>query len=186
MFRFMVPAIAIVATAGLVFAGEKSATVKSGLEAGAQASAFNVRDITGPAKGTTLCYRCKYSASPTSAVFTREITPEVAELIATLDKQVAEGKDKKIKAFVVLLTDDADAGAKQLEKLAADKKITNVPLTIYDGVAGPDSYKIAKEAGVTVMSWNKLRVQTTHAYAPGKMTADDVKVVAADTAKVAG
>ncbi len=43
----------IVATSG-VFAGEK---VKSGLQLGESAGAFNVLDITGPNKGKKLCYR---------------------------------------------------------------------------------------------------------------------------------
>ena len=32
-------------------------SVKSGLEEGKAATPFNVRDITGPNKGKTLCYR---------------------------------------------------------------------------------------------------------------------------------
>lgn len=36
--------------------------VESGLKVGASVPAFNVRDITGPAKGETLCYRCRYGA----------------------------------------------------------------------------------------------------------------------------
>lgn len=43
----------IVATAG-VFAAEK---VKSGLQPGDAAGAFNVLDVTGPNKGKKLCYR---------------------------------------------------------------------------------------------------------------------------------
>ena len=43
----------IVATAG-VFAGDK---VKSGLQLGDAAGAFNILDVTGPNKGKKLCYR---------------------------------------------------------------------------------------------------------------------------------
>jgi hypothetical protein len=31
--------------------------LKSGLQVGESAGAFNVKDCTGPAKGTSLCYR---------------------------------------------------------------------------------------------------------------------------------
>ena len=162
-----------------------AANVKSGLEVGDSPAAFNVRDITGPKAGKTLCYRCQYGGNPTAVIFTREITDEVAALIQEIDKTVGENKkSKKACGFVVLLTDDADAGAKQLEKLAKDKGIKNVPLTIFDGAAGPNSYKIAKDAAVTVLYWNKSRVQANHAFAAGKMTSDDVKKVAADTSKI--
>ncbi len=46
----------IVATGG-VFAAEKVEKVKSGLQLGDAPGAFNVLDITGPYKGTKLCYR---------------------------------------------------------------------------------------------------------------------------------
>jgi hypothetical protein len=180
MKRFIVPAFALLAVAGIAVAAE----VKSGLEAGESPAAFNVKDITGPNKGKSLCYRCQYGAKPVAAIFTREINDQVASLIKEIDGKVGENKDKKMCAFVVLLTDDADAGAKKLAKLAEEKKITNVPLTVFDGTAGPEDYKISKDAAVNVMMWNKTKVKVNHAFAAGKLTDDDVKKVAGDTKKI--
>lgn len=180
MNRFFIPAFAVLATAGMVIAAE----VKSGLEKGEAPSAFNVKDITGPSKGKSLCYRCQYGAKPVTTIFTREITPELAALVKEVDTAVGANKDKNHKAFLVLLTDDADAGAKQLEKLAADQKITNVPLTVFDGTAGPESYKISKDAAVTVLQWNKMRVLSNHAFDSAKLTAEQMKSVTTDTAKI--
>lgn len=42
---------------GLTVPGTVEAETKSGLQAGAAATPFNVKDCTGPAKGTKLCYR---------------------------------------------------------------------------------------------------------------------------------
>ena len=183
MKRFIAPAFALFAVAGLAIAGEKS-EVKSGLEAGESPNAFNVKDITGPSKGKTLCYRCQYGAKPVAAVFTREINDEVAALVKEIDAKVGENKGKNMCAFVVLLTDDADAGAKKLSKLAEEQKIKNVPLTVFDGTAGPADYKISKDAAVNVMMWNKSKVKVNHAFAAGKLTSDDVKKVAEDTSKI--
>ena len=53
MRSFCAPALALlVATAGLL-----AAELKSGLEPGDACGAFNVKDITGPNKDKTLCYR---------------------------------------------------------------------------------------------------------------------------------
>ena len=184
MKRFILPAIALFAAAGFVVAAEVKSEVKSGLEAGDSPAAFNVKDITGPNKGTSLCYRCQYGAKPVAAVFTREINKEVASLIKEIDQNVGAKKDKNLCAFVVLLTDDADAGAKQLKELAAKEKISNVPLTVFDGTAGPESYKISKDAAVNVMMWNKSRVAVNHSFAAGKLASDDVKKVAGETSKI--
>jgi hypothetical protein len=55
MRRLMLPSAVIVCAAiGVTVAGE---AIKSGLEVGQPATPFNVRDITGPNAGKTLCYR---------------------------------------------------------------------------------------------------------------------------------
>ena len=180
MKRFIVPAFALLATAGFVIAAE----VKSGLAAGESPAAFNVKDITGPSKGKSLCYRCQYGAKPVTTIFTREVTPEVAALVKQIDEQVGANKDKNMKAFVVLLTEDADAGAKQLEKLAADQKITNVPLTVFDGAAGPAKYNISKDAAVTVMMWNKSRVAVNEAFAEAKLSQEQVASLSGKTSAI--
>lgn len=54
MFRYVVPAIAIAITAVGVVSAED---LKSGLQVGESAGAFNSKDITGPNKGKSLCYR---------------------------------------------------------------------------------------------------------------------------------
>ena len=180
MKRFIVPLFAALATAGLAIAGE----VKSGLAIGEATTAFNVKDVTGPSKGKSLCYRCQYGAKPVACVFTREITPEVTALVKQIDDEVGKNADKKMCGFVVLLTDDADAGSKQLAKLAEEQKIKHVPLTVFDGAAGPEKYKIAKDAAVTVMMWTKGRIQVNEAYAAGKLSADDAKKVSGQAEKI--
>jgi len=54
MQRTLLPMIAIaVIVAGTVVAAD----LKSGLQVGDSAGAFNVKDVTGPNKGKSLCYR---------------------------------------------------------------------------------------------------------------------------------
>jgi hypothetical protein len=55
MRNLLVPSAAfLVATVGVALAAEE---LKSGLQVGERTSVFNVRDITGPNQGKTLCYR---------------------------------------------------------------------------------------------------------------------------------
>ena len=54
MGRLWVPAVVAVATlTGTAFAAD----LQSGLQLGEHAGAFNVKDITGPNKDKSLCYR---------------------------------------------------------------------------------------------------------------------------------
>jgi hypothetical protein len=55
MRRLLLPSVVLVcAAAGAAVAAD---AIKSGLEVGDSAPPFNVRDITGPNAGKTLCYR---------------------------------------------------------------------------------------------------------------------------------
>ena len=54
MRRIWMPSIALaVAVTGVVIAAD----LQSGLQVGDSAGPFNVKDITGPNKGKSLCYR---------------------------------------------------------------------------------------------------------------------------------
>jgi hypothetical protein len=55
MRSLLVPSAALLmATVGVAVAAEE---LKSGLQVGDRTSAYNIRDITGPNAGKTLCYR---------------------------------------------------------------------------------------------------------------------------------
>lgn len=166
-----------------VFAAEKSAEVDSGLEVGAQVPAFNVRDITGPHKGETLCYRCAYGASPVVAVFTKKVDENVTSLIQKIDATVGKNKDAGMKAFIVVLTDDPDKVEPSLEKIAKEQKIEHTPLTIIEG-AGPEKYKLSKDAETTVLMWNESKVAVRHGYAAGKLDKKAVDMLVGETKKI--
>src|SRR5262245_59516802 len=133
-----VAAACLLVATGVAFAADE---LKSGLPVGEEVPPFNVRDITGPSKGKTLCYRCQYGARPVVTVFTRELTDNVKDLVKKIDAQVGENKDKKMAAFVVVLTEDPDAVEPKLKSLAESAKISNTPLTIVEGASGPAEYK---------------------------------------------
>jgi hypothetical protein len=179
MKKFIVAAM-ILGMAGLAGAAE----LKSGLQPGDAPPAFNVRDVTGPKAGKTLCYRCAYGPRPVVSIFARDIDDNVATLIKQVDQQVGANEDKKMAAFVVLLTDDPDAAEGKLKEVAKKNGIKNVPLTVYDGSAGPSSYKISKDADVTVMMWNESDVKVNHAFGKGALKKADVKKVSAETTKI--
>jgi hypothetical protein len=162
----------------------QAAELVSGLKPGDKVGAYNVKDITGPNAGKSLCYRCKFGARPVVNVFARDVNDNLANLVAAVDKVVTDNQDKNVAAFVTVLAEDADKIAPQLEKIAKEKGIKNVPLTIYDGESGPESYKIAKDADVTVMMWNKGEVKATVALEKGKLDEAAIKSIMGNTGKI--
>jgi len=111
---------------------------------------------------------------------TRVITDELTSLVKQLDALVDPADGKGNHAFVVLLTDDADAAEEKLTDLAEKNEIKNIPLTVFDGIAGPGSYKIAEEADVTIMMWKGLQVEKNYAFGKDGLTAEAVKKILKD------
>ena len=176
--------LAMVAAAALCCSFAVADELKSGLEVGAAVNPFYVQDVTGPSAGKDpLCYRCQYGNRPVVAIFTRKVDDKVAALVKEVDSKVAKSGDKKMAAFVVVLSDDPAANEAKLKDLAKKQGI-KVPLTTFENAAGPEEYKISKDAEVTVMEWVKGKIKVTHSFAAGKLNDEGIKAVISDTAKI--
>ncbi|TXT30037.1 MAG: hypothetical protein FD138_2350 [Planctomycetota bacterium] len=167
--------------AGALFAAE---ALKSGLQPGDAPPAYNVKDCTGPSEGKSLCYRCKFGDRPVVNIFAREMTPEVVALVKEIDAVVGKNEEKKMAAFVTLLTNDPDKDEATLKAIAKKEGLKNVPLTVFDGVAGPEGYKIAEKADLTVTMWVESKVEASHAFAKGEFKKAATKAVVEDTKKI--
>jgi hypothetical protein len=151
----------------------------SGMDVGTVPLPFEVDDVTGPNKGKTLCYRCLYGGRPVVGVFVRDLDESTKTLIKKIDQEVAAHQDEKLAAFVVVLTDEPESTKPDLEKIAVDNEIKNVPLTVFEGAAGPRGYNIAKEAAVNVMMWVG-EVKANRAYPKGQLNEAGIQDVVAD------
>jgi hypothetical protein len=176
--------LSVLAIAASALAVAAESELKSGLPVGEFVPMFMVRDVTGPSKGKTLCYRCQYAERPVVTIFTREVNDTVTDLVRKIDAKVVANKDKKMAAFVVVLTEDPDAVEPKLVALAEKSKIEKTPLTIVEGVTGPPTYKLAKEAEVTVMMWVEQEVKVNQAFAKGKLDKKSVDELVAETKKI--
>ncbi len=119
-------------------------------------------------------------------IFARKITENLTSLVKKIDGLVAKNKDKKLSAFVVLLSEDADADEAKLKELAKKHGIKTTPLTVFEGIAGPPNYKIAKDADVTVLMWERRKIKVNHAFRKDGLDKKSVAAIVADTGKILG
>jgi hypothetical protein len=123
-------------------------------------------------------------ARPVVNVFARELSDNLASLAKQIDAVIAKNEEAKMGGFLVLLSEDPDADEPKLIAFAEKNGIKNLPLTLFDGVAGPPSYNLAKESDVTVNMWVKKKVKVNHAVAKGDLDEATIKQIVADTAKL--
>ncbi|NQV25972.1 MAG: hypothetical protein HQ518_16555 [Rhodopirellula sp.] len=59
-----------------------------------------------------------------------------------------------------------------------------MPLTMFDGITGPEKYKISKDAETTVLLWKGRSVKANHAFAKDKFNKDSTAAVLKDLDKI--
>ncbi len=162
----------------LAFTTLLHAEIKSGLQIGDYADAFDVKDCSSAqTRGKTLCYRWVYGGRPVVAVFTRSLDDNVVSLAKELQAKLFENSNKQLRAFVVVLSDKPQKQEGKLSEIAQMNRLRTLPLTVFKDAKGPPDYKIAAGAEVTVMLWTGLQVKANHAFAVGELDAMAIKKV---------
>ena len=179
MKKLLAPAVGLLLVVAAV-AAEEAATLKVGDDVGP----FYVKDVTGPAAGTALCYRCRYGDQPTVSVFAREVNDELGKLLKEIDGVVGKNSERKMAAFLVVLTDDPAGQEEKLKELAKANGLKNVPLTTFEDVNGPRNYRLAKDADFTVMMWVDGKVQVNDAFKKGELNEKSIAGVVSNTSKI--
>ncbi len=118
-------------------------------------------------------------------VFARETSDSLASLVKKLDAEVGSNKAQRA-AFVILLTQDGEAGEKKLKEIVEKEGIKNVSMSVMENVGGPDNFKtkVAKDAEVTVILYKAKKTVANHAFEKGKFDSKGVEAVVADLPKI--
>ena len=109
----------------------------------------------------------------------------MSSLLKQLDAAVAKNKDADLRSVAFFLTDDIDATEAKLKELAEKEKISdNIPLTVVEGIAGPEAYKIHQDADLTVLLYTKGKVVSNFAFKSGELDEKKVKAIVAELPKI--
>jgi hypothetical protein len=106
----------------------------------------------------------------------------VTSLVKKIDAATAKNSDAHMASFAVFLSDQEGLD-KKLKEWADNEKIKKTALTI-DNPAGPSSYKIAKEADVTVLLYVHKRVKANYAFKKDQLKENDIEKIVADLPKI--
>lgn len=179
-YRIVGTSLAAALLAGVAFAAE---AVQSGPRVDEQVPGpFHPYNVTGKAAGKKNCLYCQNGANPVAVVFAREVTPEVTKLIKKLDQCTAKNGECRMGSYVVFLC-DKEGLDKELKELAEKEKLENIVLSI-DNPAGPEEYKISKDADVTVLLYTKHIVKSNRAFKKGEMKDQDIEAIVKEVPKI--
>ncbi|HZT81971.1 MAG TPA: hypothetical protein VFA26_17225 [Gemmataceae bacterium] len=149
----------------------------SGLRAGQRPGPYSFHVATGPQRGQLTCYVCETADRPCAIVFARELSAPLGQLVAGLDKALADHKAAELRAWVTFLSDDQPALDPKVVRWGQQHGIRTVPLGVFEDAGGPPSYRLARDADVTVLLCVKQKVVANFAFRSGELSAERVAEV---------
>ena len=126
-------------------------------------------------------YTEQHGAGPVVLVFGRGITDPLTRLTKKLDAEVARNKAARLRAVLVILREDAET-ERALKEFGERQGIEKVSLAIM--ADGPKLYKLSQQADVTVVVYDRYKVEANHAFRKGELNDRAVETILADVSKV--
>jgi hypothetical protein len=96
----------------------------------------------------------------------------VTSLVKKIDTATVKNQKSDMRSWVIFLSDQEGLD-KKLKEFADKDNIKKTALAI-DNPGGPPSYRIAKDADVTVLLYDHKRVKANFAFKKGQLTEKDI------------
>jgi hypothetical protein len=151
-----------------------AAPCTSGLAPGQRPGPYAFILSTGTQRGQSQCFICETADRPAVVVFARTPSDTLGKLVQGIDKAVADHKDADLRAWVTFLSDDQPGMDPEVVRWGQKHAIRGVPLGVYEDADGPPSYRLTREADVTVLLFVKRKVVADFAFRAGELTDDKV------------
>jgi hypothetical protein len=153
--------------------------VNSGLQPGEKITTiFEPLNVTGEHAGEPYCLICENGLAPVAMLFAREVNEPLLKLLCRLDEATDKHREQEMGSFVVFLSDD-DGLPKRLAEAAKQRGLKRIVLSTFEP-AGPERFKVAADADLTVVLYREHEVKANFAFRKGEFTeADSDSVLAA-------
>jgi hypothetical protein len=169
--RFLLASCVACAFAVSVVAAEPCT---SGLTPGQKPGPYSSIVSVGPQRGESFCFICDTAEHPAVIVFARTLSEPLGKLAAGLDKAVADNKAADLRAWVTLLSDDQTALDPKAVEWGRKFALHAVPVGVFENLDGPPSYRLSRDADVTVILFVNRKVVADFAYRQGEFNDDRV------------
>ncbi|HYT94803.1 MAG TPA: hypothetical protein VEL76_39165 [Gemmataceae bacterium] len=144
-------------------------SLRSGLPPGQRPGPYSALVSTGPQRGQAHCFICETEDRPAVIVFARNLSDPLGKLAHQLDKALAEHKPAELRGWITFLAEDHTSLDKKVVAWAQQHAVSVLPLAVFEDVVGPPSYRLARDADVTVLLSVKQKVVANFAFRAGEL-----------------
>ena len=157
----------------------------SGLRPGQRPGPYAAVVSVGPNRGQLHCFICETADKPAAVVFARTMSEPLGKLVQGFDKAVRDHKASGLRSWVTFLSDDQPALDARVVQWGKKHGLSNVSLAVFEDVDGPPSYRLARDAEVTVLLFVKQKVVRNFAFRGGELNDKKIAEVLAAIPAVA-
>ena len=150
---------------------------RSGLDPGQRPGPYAAVISTGPERGKAHCYICATGDRPAVVVFARRLSEPLAKLCQQLDQALAEHEKAELRAWVTFLSADQLSLDPRIVQWAKKYALRSVPLGVFEDAGVPPSYRLARDADVTVVLFVKQKAVANFAFREGELSKEKVALV---------
>jgi hypothetical protein len=147
---------------------------RSGLQPGQRPGPYSAVISTGTQRGQSYCYICETGERPAIIVFARTLSDPLGKLAEQLEKAVTDHQKAELRSWITFLSDDQLNLDPKLVQWSRKHALRSVPLGVFEDVGGPPSYRLAREADLTVLLFVKQKVVANFAFRTGEL--NDAKI----------
>ena len=179
MIRKLFAGAAVALVAGFAVAAE----LKSGPQTGEEVPGpFVPLNINGKKAGEKNCLYCENGKNPVVMVFARSADETTQKLLKKIDEATAKNSGAEMGSFVVFLSDDSGLEG-TLKKWVEKESYKKLVLSI-DTPTGPEKYKVAKDADLTVVFYKDRTVAANLAFKKGELKEENIDKLLENVAKI--
>jgi hypothetical protein len=141
-----------------------------GLGAGQRPGPYSSLVSVGKERGQLHCFICEAGDRPAVIVFARRLSDPLGKLVQGLDQALLDHKSLDLRSWVTFLHEDQTAFDPDVVRWGKQQAVRGVPLSVYENVTGPPSYRLHAEAEVAVLLSVKQKVVRSFAFRPGELS----------------
>jgi hypothetical protein len=170
------PSAAVIVVLGLGSLGltREGSPCVSGLQPGRRPGPYAAVVAVGDKRGQSHCFICETEDRPAVIVFARTFSDPLGKLVAGLDEALRTHKAAELRAWVTFLGEDPAVIDPTVVAWARKHAVRGVPLAVFADAGGPPSYRLNRDADVTVLLSVKQKVVRNFAFRPGELTDERV------------
>lgn len=150
---------------------------QSGPQCGQRPGPYSFLIATGPKRGQAHCYICETGDRPAVIVFARTPGDALGKFLARLDQALAAHKAANPSAWVTFLGGDQPALEPKLVEWSRKHGLANIPVGVFEDEDGPPSYRLSRDADVTILLAVNQKVTVNFALRAGELTEEKGKEI---------